>query len=96
MNQHIIVEIQNLLKEIQEQNQYIYPIININYNIIEIKLKTIESMIYKKPVSITAYTNLLVPIVTKDKCIMCNRNASYIIINNANEKMCWIHSQILI
>ena len=27
MNQHIIVEIQNLLKEIQEQNQYIYPII---------------------------------------------------------------------
>ena len=96
MNQHIIIEIQNLLKEIQEQNQYIYPIININYNIIDIKLKTLESIIYKKPVNITAYTNVLVPIVTKNKCIMCNRNANYIIINRANEKMCWIHSQILI
>lgn len=55
-------------------------------------INLLESMIYKKPVQISFFTNNLIYKVTKNKCSECSKNSEYIY----NDKTyCWHHAQII-
>jgi hypothetical protein len=78
-------------------------LIILNEKIINITVNTeVDRLIYiiktlnrKKPIHISIYTKMLVPITTTLKCINCNRIASYQNINHSKDIYCWIHSQYL-
>ncbi len=84
-----IAETQKLLMEIQEKKIPDVTMMDININT---KIQILESLIYKRPLNINVYQNILVPIVTKEKCEKCQRQAAYIMSDNKT-KFCWTHSQ---
>ena len=93
MTTHINTEIQDLINQITTVN---IPQIDIDTNQVKKILHLAESIVEKRPLNITHYTKVLVPlIVSKEKCIHenCTRKAEYINCHEKTEKYCWIHSQ---
>ena len=91
MNKYYIMKIKELLNIIEKE--YI-PILVIDINII--KLINIIDALYKKiPHNIKNYTHILLPIKTNIKCMHCQRNGEYKILNMDKEIYCWRHSQII-
>ncbi len=88
--QFILKETEKLLAEIQEKQMPDMSFQDLN---IDSKIQILESIIYKRPLNINAYTNVLVPITTKEKCVNCHRIASYMIVADEKKKLCWTHSQ---
>jgi hypothetical protein len=53
----------------------------------------LDSIMYKKPVEISFYSNEIIYEITNHKCTNCNRNAEYLCNNN---KYCWHHVQTIV
>jgi hypothetical protein len=85
-------QIQDLIIQISQQE---IPCAVIDSKQVDRLFQIIECLMKKKPVNITNYSISLIPITTKDKCIICQRQAVYMILNQEKEKYCWIHSQNL-
>ena len=87
MKKYLLEEMINLLMEIQQKKIPNTNIWDININK---KIYILNSLIYHRPLNINIYTNILLPIVTNEKCNKCDRIAIYIKDKNL---FCWIHCQ---
>jgi hypothetical protein len=91
-NQENIIQIQELISQISQQK---IQIMNIDTTQTDRLFQITESLIKKNPISITNYLTNLIKIITKDKCIICTRQAMYMNTKQEDKKYCWVHSQIL-
>ena len=67
----------------------------IESNQVDRLFQIIECLMKKNLINITNYSINLIPIMTKEKCTICQRQAAYMNSKQEKEKFCWIHSQNL-